>query len=85
MAKTITLKTKEKAKRKGPKDAQPTRTKERREREEVLLIFSLVARSYVTQSLSNVACMQILRFNNNKIFKISLFKRDAQLCHPKPL
>jgi hypothetical protein len=65
MVRTITQKTKGKAKER-PKDAQPTSTKERRE------LVPLMVGSYLTYNPSNVACMQIVRSNNNRRFKISI-------------
>jgi len=64
MTKTITWKTKGKAKER-PKDVKPTRTKEGRE------LVSFVIGNYFTHSLSNVTYMQIMRFNNNKRFRFS--------------
>jgi len=61
---TITDKTKGKAKE-SPKDAQPTRTKEGRK------LIPFVVGGYFTHSPSNVACMQIVKFNSNKRFRTS--------------
>jgi hypothetical protein len=65
MVKTITQKTKGKAKER-PKDVQPARIKERRE------LVPLVVGSYLTHSLSNVVCIQIMKSNNNRSFKTSI-------------
>jgi hypothetical protein len=59
MARTITHKTKRKAKERL-KDKQPTRTKEGRE------LIPLVVRSYFTHNPSNVTYMQIIGFNSNR-------------------
>jgi hypothetical protein len=66
MARTITPKTKGKAKER-PKDTQPVRTKEGRE------LVPLVVGNYFTHNLSNVICMQIVKFNNNRRSRISIF------------
>jgi len=59
MAKTITKKTKGKAKKKRT-NVYPTKTKEGKE------LIPFVLERYLTHILSNyVACMQIMRFNNN--------------------
>jgi len=71
MARTITLKTKAKVEKKKPKDAQPARTKERRERGSP----SCGGRRKLCHSqprLSNVACMQIMGSNSSRRFKASL-------------
>jgi len=65
MAKTITWKTKGKAKER-PKDTQPAGTKEGRE------LVLLVVGNYLTHNLSNVIYMQIVRSNNNRRFRISI-------------
>jgi hypothetical protein len=62
---TITRKTKGKAKER-PKDAEPIGTKEGRE------LVPLMVGSYFTHNPYNVTCMQIVRFNNNRRFKISI-------------
>ncbi len=46
--------------KKGQKDAQPAGTKEGKE------LIPLVVGNYLTHSLSNVTCMQIVRSNNNR-------------------
>ncbi len=59
MAKTITQKTKGKAKER-PKDAQLVGTKKGRKP------IPLMVRSYLTHNLSNATYMQIVRSNNNR-------------------
>jgi hypothetical protein len=65
MVGTITRKTKGKAK-KRPKVVQPTSTKERKE------LVPLMVGSYLTHNPSNLACMQIVRSNNDRRFKTSI-------------
>jgi hypothetical protein len=65
MAGTITQKTKGEAKEK-PKDSQLAGIKEKRE------LVPLVGRGYLTHILSNVASMQIVRSDNNKMFRTSI-------------
>jgi hypothetical protein len=65
MVETITKKTKGKAKER-PKDAQPARTKEGRK------LFLLMVGNYLTHSLSNVAIMQIMRFNSIRMSRINI-------------
>jgi len=59
MVGTITWERKGKAKE-SPKDPQPTRTKKKRRK-----LIPLVVGNYFTHNPSNVACMQIMRYNNN--------------------
>jgi hypothetical protein len=65
MAGTIRHKTKGEAKEK-PKDSQLAGIKEKRE------LVPLVGRGYLTHSLSNIASMQIVRSDNNKMFRTSI-------------
>jgi hypothetical protein len=59
----------QKGKAKGkPKDAQPLGTKKRRGRE----LVPLMGGSYLTHSPSNVTIVQIVRFNNNEMFRTSI-------------
>jgi hypothetical protein len=60
MARTIMWKTKGKAKEKAKTNAHPVGTKEGRE------LVPLVIGIYLTHSLSNVTCMQIVKSNNNR-------------------
>jgi hypothetical protein len=64
MVGTIMQKTKWKAKER-PKDAHPAGTKEGRE------LVPLLVDSYLTHSLSNVTCMQIVRSNSNRRLRTS--------------
>jgi hypothetical protein len=65
MAKTITQKTKGKAK-KRPKDVQPTRTKGGKD------LVPLMVRSYLTHNPSNITCMQIVSSNNNRMSRTNI-------------
>jgi len=65
MTKTITRKTKRKAKERS-KDAKPIRTKEGRK------LNPLVVGSYLTHNLFNVTGMQIMKFNSNKRYGTSI-------------
>jgi len=76
MVETITWKIKGKA-RERPKDTQPTRTKEGKER------VCFVVGSYFTTALLNVTCMQIVRFNNNKKYKTSISHQCNLLFYDK--
>jgi hypothetical protein len=71
MVRTITQKTKCKAKEK-PKDALPPGTEERRE------LVPLMVGSYLTHSLSNVTCMQSVRSNNNRRSTTSISQARLQ-------
>jgi hypothetical protein len=71
MVRTITQKTKCKAKEK-PKDSLPPATEERRE------LVSLIVGSYLTHSSSNVTCMQSVRFNNNRRSRTSISQARLQ-------
>jgi hypothetical protein len=66
MVETITWKIKGKA-RERPKDTQPTRTKEGKERASMFR-----GRKLFHHSSFNVTCMQIVRFNSNKRYKTSI-------------
>jgi hypothetical protein len=52
--------------KKRPKDAQPTKIKERRE------LVAIVVRSYLNHNPFNVTYMQIMRFNSTRRFKTSI-------------
>jgi hypothetical protein len=65
MAKTITQRTKAKAKERS-KDTQLARIKERKE------LVTLMIESYLTHDPSNVAYIQIMRSNSNKSFRTSI-------------
>jgi hypothetical protein len=66
MVGTITRKTKGRAK-KRPKDVQLVGTKEGRE------LIPLMVGIFFTHNLSNVAYMHIMRFNNNRRPRTSIF------------
>jgi hypothetical protein len=68
MAGTITGETKREGQKERPKDVQPARTKKKEGRELVLLVVG----NYFTHNLSNVVCIQIVRFNNNERSRISI-------------
>ncbi len=55
-----------------PKDSQPAGSTKKRERELASLV---VGRSYLTHGPFNIACMQIVRFNSNGRFGISITRQ----------
>jgi hypothetical protein len=78
MARTITRKTKRKAKER-PKDVQPARTKKGRD------LVPLVVGSSFTYSPFDVACMQIMKFNNNRRFNTNISYQHNFLFYSKSL
>jgi hypothetical protein len=67
----------QKGRPKRPKDAQPTRTKERRE------LIPLMVGSYFTHNLSNVTHMQIMTSNSNRKSRTNIFYQCNLPLHNK--
>jgi len=73
---TITWKKKGKAK-KRPKIVQPRSTKERKE------LVPLMVGSYLTHNHSNLACMQIVRSNNDRRSRTSISRQCNLFLYSK--